>query len=49
MQACRGGLTGLNDWRSPAYITREKHVVFTGRFSYDIVIKHFEVKTFKVE
>lgn len=44
MQACEGGLTGLNDWRSPAYITRETCRV-TERFSYDIVIKHFEVKT----
>ncbi len=23
------GLSGLNDWRSPAYVTREKSVIFT--------------------
>lgn len=29
--------TGLNDWKSPEYITREKPVVFTTR---SILIKH---------
>ncbi len=28
-----------NDWRSLAYIARKKSVIFTGRLSYDILIK----------
>lgn len=35
---------GLNDWRSPAYIFREKSDVFTGRSNYDISIKIYKVK-----
>lgn len=30
--------------KSPAYITREKSVVFTGTSGYNILIKHNEVK-----
>jgi len=35
------GLSGLNDWRGPPNITRQKSVRFTGRCSYDILIKLF--------
>ncbi len=34
----------LNEWRIPAYVSREKSVVFTERSSYDILTKHYEVK-----
>lgn len=41
------GLSGINDWESPAYI-REKSVVLTGRPSYDLInITHFLFCFFK--
>jgi len=40
-------LSGLNDWRSPLHVIREKSVVFTGRSSYDILVKQYEVKKIK--
>lgn len=41
------GLNALNDWRNPAYINRKKFSFFTGKSSYDILIKHCKVKTLK--
>lgn len=38
------GLNRLNDWRNPAYVTREKSVVFT-RSTKDTFIEDYEVKT----
>lgn len=37
------GLTGRNDWKSPACVTREKSDLFTKRLSFDLLIKHYEV------
>ncbi len=37
-------LIGLSDCRSPAYITREKSVIVTGRLSNDVLIKNYEIK-----
>lgn len=39
-------LSGQNDWKRPAHVTREKCNVFLEKSSYDILIKHYEVKTF---
>ncbi len=35
------GLSALNDWRSPAYVTREKSVIFTRGSTYMIFELHF--------
>ncbi len=38
-------LRGLNEWRSPAYIISE--IFFAGRSGFNILIKHYKVKTLK--
>jgi len=33
------GLSRLNDWKSPAYVTRERADILNGRSIYDILVK----------